>query len=91
MRTKYIRIIFYINITLLNSHSQWINDLQKDRRYQGWPKSVTEILRPTFPGMLRHIRQHFFNVLFIVDPADLKTSDLLKMAEAFYVHSAPFR
>ena len=63
----------------------------KDRRYQGWPRSVTEMLRPTFPGMMRHVRQNFFSVLLIVDPADPDTRHLVQMAEAFYVHSSPFR
>ena len=29
--------------------------------------------------------------IFVVNPADKKANDLLKMAEAFYVHSAPTR
>ncbi len=70
---------------------QFINDLEKDRRYSGWPGSVQDLLRPTFPGMLRHVRKNLFHMTFFVDPADKKYKDLLKMAEAFYVHSAPMQ
>ena len=70
---------------------QWMNNLEKDRKYQTWPSSVQEILRPTFPGMLRHIRRNLFNAVFFVDPADKRYMELVKMAEAFYVHNAPTR
>ena len=82
----------YGNFTLVTSlRFQWLNDLEKDRRYQGWPRSVTEMLRPQFPGTLRHIRKNFFNVLVIVDPADVSTRHLLDMAHQFYTHDVPVR
>ena len=41
----------------------YINNIEKDRKYSGWPSSVQEMLRPTFPGMLRHIRKNFFHMV----------------------------
>lgn len=69
----------------------YINDLERDRKYAGWPSSVQDLLRPTFPGMLRHIRKNLFHMVLFVDPADRQSSAMIKMAEAFYVHSAPVR
>ena len=40
-----------------------MNNLEKDRRYAQWPSSVQDILRPTFPGMLRHVRKNFFHMV----------------------------
>ncbi|XP_064615079.1 UDP-glucose:glycoprotein glucosyltransferase 1-like [Liolophura sinensis] len=74
-----------------HSAVQNINDLEKDKKYKTWPSSTRDILQPTFPGMLRHIAKNFFNLVFIVDPMDKNSRELLKMAEAFYVHSAPMR
>ena len=42
---------------------QYLNDLEKDKRYQNWPSSVQDILRPTFPGMLRHVAKNFFHLV----------------------------
>ena len=50
-----------------------------------------EMLRPTFPGMLRSIRKNFFNLVLIVDPTDIASKAILKLAESFYVHRAPVR
>ncbi|ELU12397.1 hypothetical protein CAPTEDRAFT_227323 [Capitella teleta] len=69
----------------------YLNNIETDRKYASWPASVQELLRPTFPGMLRHIRKNLFHLTFFVNPADPSARDLLKMAEAFYVHNAPAR
>ena len=41
----------------------YINNIEKERKYAGWPSSLQEMLRPTFPGMLRHIRKNFFHLV----------------------------
>lgn len=69
----------------------WINNIEKDSLYKGWPDSVNELLRPTFPGMLRSIRKNFFNVVILCDPSSSKSRALLKNLESFYVHRAPTR
>ena len=39
---------------------QFLNNLEADIAYRRWPKSVSEVLRPTFPGMLRQIAKNLF-------------------------------
>ncbi|XP_062620063.1 UDP-glucose:glycoprotein glucosyltransferase 1-like [Saccostrea cucullata] len=70
---------------------QFLNDLENDKKYKNWPSSVQDILRPTFPGMLRHVAKNFFHLVFFVDPTRQTDIELIKMAEAFLVHSAPIR
>jgi UDP-glucose:glycoprotein glucosyltransferase len=69
----------------------WINDIEKDKIYATWPATVGELLRPTFPGMLRSIRKNFFNVVIMCDPSKKESRSLLKNLESFYVHRAPTR
>lgn len=49
----------------------WVNDIEQDSAYSRWSPSLTELLRPTFPGMLRNIRRNLYNLvrrrLLIVD------------------------
>ncbi|XP_071443072.1 UDP-glucose:glycoprotein glucosyltransferase 1 [Hetaerina americana] len=78
-------------IDIRDSAVIYVNDIEKDKQYRRWPESLTELLRPTFPGMLRSIRQNLYNLVIIVDPSDEKAKTLLKMAESFVVHSAPLR
>ena len=69
----------------------WVNDVETGKLYKGWPGTVQELLRPTFPGMLRSIKKNFFNVVIMCDPAAASTKPLLKLLESFYVHRAPVR
>ncbi|XP_052784039.1 UDP-glucose:glycoprotein glucosyltransferase 1-like isoform X2 [Mya arenaria] len=78
-------------LDIRHSAVQFINDLETDKKYSNWPDKVQDILRPTYPGMLRHVAKNFFNLVFIVDPQEKDSRELLKMAESFYVHSVPVR
>ncbi|QQP41205.1 Uncharacterized protein FKW44_015496, partial [Caligus rogercresseyi] len=79
-------------IDIRDSSVKWINNIEKDKMYVGWTKSVEELLRPTFPGMLRSIRKNFFNVIILFDPSDVSgCGPLLRLLESFYVHSTPLR
>ncbi|KAK7477135.1 hypothetical protein BaRGS_00031621 [Batillaria attramentaria] len=78
-------------LDIRHSAMQYVNDLEKDSKYRGWPSSVQDMLRPTFPGMLRHVAKNIFHLVFVVNPADDASRELLKVAEAFYVHNAPLR
>lgn len=80
-------------IDIRDSAITWINDLENDAQYRRWPGSVMDLLRPTFPGMLRNIRKNLFNLVIVLDPVtgDDAGRDIVKLAESFVVHSAPVR
>ena len=78
-------------VDIRDSSIQWVNNLEKDSRYSGWSKSAHDILRPTYPGMLRSIAKNFFNLVFVIDPAKEESQSLLKTAESFYVNDVPVR
>ncbi|KAI1882729.1 hypothetical protein AGOR_G00237940 [Albula goreensis] len=69
----------------------WINNLETDGRYASWPSNVQELLRPTFPGVIRQIRKNFHNFVVIVDPAHENTAELLSVAEMFFSNNIPLR
>ncbi|XP_055376689.1 UDP-glucose:glycoprotein glucosyltransferase [Condylostylus longicornis] len=78
-------------IDIRDSAILWINDIENDPQYRRWPSSVTDLLRPTFPGMLRNIRKNVFNLVLIIDPLKIDSRNLVKLAESFVIHSAPVR
>lgn len=65
-------LLFFINLfsgrenrelTIFFLFLQWINNLETDGRYASWPSNVQELLRPTFPGVIRQIRKNFHNLV----------------------------
>lgn len=78
-------------IDIRDSAINWINDIENDSKYSRWSSSLMELLRPTFPGMLRQVRRNLFNLVLIIDPTEPKSRDLVKLLESFVVHTAPLR
>jgi len=50
-------------IDMRNESVVFINDLEKDRIYSSWPKSLNEFLRPSYPGMLKQVARNTFNLV----------------------------
>lgn len=50
-------------IDIRDTAIMWVNDIETDSQYRRWPSSVMDLLRPTFPGMLRNIRKNVFNLV----------------------------
>lgn len=44
----------------------WLNDLETDERYRRWSTTYMELLRPTYPGMLRNLRKNIYNYVSII-------------------------
>ncbi|KAK9537662.1 hypothetical protein VZT92_005260 [Zoarces viviparus] len=69
----------------------WINDVENDLVYRSWPTGVQELLRATFPGVIRQIRRNLFNLVLFLDPVREESVELVKLAELFYKHKIPLR
>uniref|UniRef100_A0A8C1SYB4 UDP-glucose glycoprotein glucosyltransferase 1 n=1 Tax=Cyprinus carpio TaxID=7962 RepID=A0A8C1SYB4_CYPCA len=96
--TPYIHDILKLNVQPSDSDyavdirsPAWINNLETDGRYASWPSNVQELLRPTFPGVIRQIRKNFHNLVMILDPTLENTAELISVAEMFYSNNIPLR
>lgn len=78
-------------IDIRDTAIMWINDIENDPQYRRWPSSVMDLLRPTFPGMLRNVRKNVFNLILVVNPLQPESRSILKLAESFVMHQAPVR
>lgn len=78
-------------IDIRDSSVIWINDLEQDKEYKRWGGSVMDLLRPTFPGMMRSVRKNFFNLVMVFDPINPDGRDIMRMAETFVSNMAPVR
>jgi UDP-glucose:glycoprotein glucosyltransferase len=78
-------------IDMRNESIIFINDIEKDRVYSRWPSSVTEFLRPAFPGSLRQIRKNAFTTIFVMDPLATSSIELMQYIMLFLEHTTPLR
>ena len=78
-------------VDIRDSAIQWLNDLESDKKYAQWPRHCQDILRPTYPGMMRSIGKNFFNLVLLVDPAQPDSRELLKTVESFFLNDVPIR
>ncbi|XP_073481572.1 UDP-glucose:glycoprotein glucosyltransferase 1 isoform X1 [Aquarana catesbeiana] len=78
-------------VDIRNPAILWVNNLETDSRYNSWPSSVQELLRPTFPGVIRQIRKNFHNFVLFIDPVQESTSELINMAEMLLTNHIPVR
>ncbi|KAL7619949.1 killer toxin resistant protein [Parahypoxylon ruwenzoriense] len=52
----------------------WLNNIEKDKRYADYPKSLVALMQRTYPGQIPPIRKDMFNSIMPVDltkPEDL--------------------
>ncbi|XP_045503578.1 UDP-glucose:glycoprotein glucosyltransferase [Colias croceus] len=78
-------------LDIRDSSITWLNDLESDERYRRWPSSFMELLRPTYPGMLRNLRRNIYNYVIIVDPTSASSAPPLKLGETLLKHATPVR
>ncbi len=52
---------------------------------------MQELLRPTYPGMMRPIAKNFYNLVLVLDPAKEESRPLLRTVESFYLNEIPVR
>ncbi|XP_066258640.1 UDP-glucose:glycoprotein glucosyltransferase [Euwallacea similis] len=78
-------------IDIRDSAISWLNDIETDSKFKYWSPSLMDLLRPTFPGMLRQVRKNLYNLVLIIDPTDTNIRPLLKIVESFVVHATPIR
>ncbi|KAF1828876.1 hypothetical protein BDW02DRAFT_511256 [Decorospora gaudefroyi] len=45
----------------------WMNDIEKDARYESWPTELRALLQRTFPGQLPSCRRDIHNAILSVD------------------------
>ncbi|XDG04931.1 hypothetical protein ABKA04_004546 [Annulohypoxylon sp. FPYF3050] len=70
----------------------WLNNIEKDKRYADYPKSLMSLMQRTYPGQIPPIRKDIFN---LVVPVDLsKAEDLslvVEQLQAFIKRLLPVR
>ena len=69
----------------------YINDLEKDPQYAHWPGQLHELLRPSYPGMLKQLRKNIYNVAFLLRPSDPQCRILVSLISALVENNAPVR
>jgi len=70
----------------------WLNDIEKDKRYENWPAHSSALLQRTFPGQLPQVRRDIHNVIIPLDFTDPKDVELLvESISVFVKRTVPIR
>ncbi|EFQ97505.1 UDP-glucose:glycoprotein glucosyltransferase [Nannizzia gypsea CBS 118893] len=70
----------------------WLNDLEKDPRYEGWSEDITTLLQPTYPGQFHELRRDVHNVVMPLDMADKEDITVfVEEIQAFVLNKVPIR
>ncbi|KAL9083011.1 MAG: hypothetical protein Q9159_006030 [Coniocarpon cinnabarinum] len=70
----------------------WLNDLEKDKRYDEWPDTVDAYLQRMFPGQLPAVRKNAHTVIVPVDfedPEDI--ANVVDSLQSFVKRTVPIR
>ncbi|KAF2876682.1 UDP-glucose:glyco protein glucosyltransferas-like protein [Massariosphaeria phaeospora] len=57
----------------------WMNDIEKDKRYEDWPSTLNALLQRTYPGQLPPVRKDIHNTILPVDFTS--TNDIFSIME----------
>ncbi|KAL9000818.1 MAG: hypothetical protein Q9169_000572, partial [Polycauliona sp. 2 TL-2023] len=70
----------------------WVNNIEKDKRYQDWPDQLSALLQRTFPGQLPTLRRNVHSAVIPLDLADMKDVQLLvESIQTFVKRKVPIR
>ncbi|GES62817.1 UDP-glucose [Aspergillus terreus] len=70
----------------------WLNDLEKDAKYEGWPSDLTAFLQRTYPGQLPPVRRDAHNIVVPVDLTKAEDMNLVvQTIQVFVKKKIPVR
>uniref|UniRef100_A0A0R3WDU1 UDP-glucose:glycoprotein glucosyltransferase n=1 Tax=Taenia asiatica TaxID=60517 RepID=A0A0R3WDU1_TAEAS len=78
-------------LDMRNAPILYLNDLERNSGYNSWLPSIHALFTMGPPGALRHIRKNLFNVVFVVDPSESNSIEMLKLAEIIIMKKVPIR
>ncbi|KFY27310.1 hypothetical protein V493_03573 [Pseudogymnoascus sp. VKM F-4281 (FW-2241)] len=70
----------------------WLNNIEEDKRYEGWPTTVRALLQGGYPGQLPQVQKDLFNLVFPVDLSNLRDVELVvEQLSDFVKRALPLR
>lgn len=70
----------------------WLNDIEKDKRYDGWVPHLAHLLQRTYPGQLPQVRRDIFNLIIPVDLSLVGDVELvIEQLSSFVKRKLPLR
>ncbi|KAE8353255.1 UDP-glucose:Glyco protein glucosyltransferase-domain-containing protein [Aspergillus coremiiformis] len=70
----------------------WLNNLEKDAKYESWSGELEAFLRPTYPGQLPPVRRDANNIVVAVDLTDIEDVNfIVKTIQVFVQKKVPVR
>jgi len=68
----------------------WLNNIETNDMYGSFPRNIQELLRPTFPGVLRRVRLNYLNMVMYIDQTK-DIDSIVGLVDTIYENHLPVR
>jgi UDP-glucose:glycoprotein glucosyltransferase len=70
----------------------WLNDIEKDKRYEEWPSELMSYLGRTYPGQMPAVKRDLHNLILPVDFSEpLSVTPIVETVQDFVKRKIPVR
>jgi len=70
---------------------KYLNNLEKDRMYSGWPKSLQILLMPSFGGQMNPVSRNVFTAVYLMDPLAKTSLQVARSVLSLWQQGLPVR
>ncbi|KAI3430615.1 hypothetical protein D9Q98_005207 [Chlorella vulgaris] len=78
-------------LRLVGDAIAWVNDLEADDQYAGWPTDLQSLLMPMYPGRLPQIARNVLTAIYAFDPSSPAALDIGTLLHTLDLQSWPLR
>ncbi|KAL4857496.1 UDP-glucose:glycoprotein glucosyltransferase [Chlorella vulgaris] len=78
-------------LRLVGDAIAWVNDLEADDQYAGWPTDLQSLLMPMYPGRLPQIARNVLTAIYAFDPSSPAALDIGTLLHTLDLQNWPLR
>ncbi|VDK83481.1 unnamed protein product [Dibothriocephalus latus] len=69
----------------------YLNDLETNPGYNRWPRTLRALFMPSYMGAIRQVGKNVLNLVLVLDPAEPRCMEILRLTEAFVLQGVAIR
>nr|VZI33038.1 unnamed protein product [Spirometra erinaceieuropaei] len=78
-------------LNLASAPVTYLNDLETNAGYGRWPRTLRALFMPSYMGAIRQVGKNLLNLVLVLDPAEPRCIEMLKLTESFILQGVAIR
>uniref|UniRef100_A0A0X3PJY9 UDP-glucose:glycoprotein glucosyltransferase 1 n=1 Tax=Schistocephalus solidus TaxID=70667 RepID=A0A0X3PJY9_SCHSO len=78
-------------LNLASAPITYLNDLETNVGYNRWPRTLRALFMPSYMGAIRQVGKNVLNLVLVLDPAEPRCIEMLKLTESFILQGVAIR